>query len=112
MHSIGMADAPLNHDRGLIPDSVRFSTRRLTRLYPVALVFLAALALAEQWILQGLIEQQRNNALVINLAGRQRMLSQRLVKDALALVAVRDIGLQRHYHAELSVTLERWQKTQ
>src|SRR4051812_11804284 len=107
-----MADALPSHNRDVVVDPGRFSIRRLTRLYLVALGLLAALSVAGQWIVQGLIDQQRDNALVINLAGRQRVLNQRLVKAALALVTVRDIAFQRHYHAELSVTLERWQSIQ
>ncbi len=61
------------------------SSRRLTRLYIGALSTIAVLALLGQAVIQFSLLQQSSDALVINLAGRQRMLSQELVKAALAI---------------------------
>lgn len=72
--------------------------RRLTRLYIIALSAVAALSIAGQVVVQFSLVQQTNDARVINLAGRQRMLSQRISKAALALVA--SVGEQRREYAD------------
>ncbi|MEO0743595.1 MAG: response regulator [Bacteroidota bacterium] len=59
--------------------------RLLTRRYLVALAFVALLAVAEQGVVQFELNQQAEDSREVNLAGRQRMLSQRIAKEALAL---------------------------
>lgn len=46
--------------------------------YRIVLILLAALAFGSYYILENLIDSQRTNAADINIAGRQRMLSQRI----------------------------------
>lgn len=58
---------------------------RLTFLYVAALSTVALLSVGAQWLIQNQLSQSQGESLVINLAGRQRMLSQRLAKAALAL---------------------------
>lgn len=53
-------------------------TRRLTITYGLALALLALLALGGSAVVSGLVQQQRRAAEVVNVAGRQRMLSQRI----------------------------------
>lgn len=60
-------------------------TRRLTTLYTVALCAIALLAISGQTLIQTSLEQQVNDAHIVNVAARQRMLSQKLSKAALAL---------------------------
>src|SRR5262249_1287439 len=57
---------------------------------------------------QPMLVQMNSFAPAINLAGRQRMLSQRLTKAALALQAAGDEARRQHYQAELRTTLEQW----
>jgi len=59
--------------------------RRLGRRFGVVLAVVAGLLLVDQAVLQPLLVQLNLSAPVINLAGRQRMLSQSIAKDALAL---------------------------
>lgn len=59
--------------------------RRLGRRFGVVLAVVAGLLLADQAVLQPLLVRLNLSAPVINLAGRQRMLSQSIAKDALAL---------------------------
>jgi len=86
--------------------------RRLTRLYVLALALIALLALGRHWLLQRQIAEQRDNAEVINQAGRQRMLSQRLAKAALALATASDAGERREWLAELRETAARFRTVQ
>lgn len=61
-------------------DAARFLTWR----YALALGVVALLTLVAQVVVQVALSQQSSDAAVVNLAGRQRMLSQRLSKAALA----------------------------
>ena len=88
------------------------ATRPLTRRYVVALVTVAALAVAGQALIQGSLSAQAAHARVINLAGRQRMLSQRAAKAALAAASAPDAGVRSASADELRETLATWSRTQ
>ncbi len=61
--------------------------RPLSRRYLLVLASVAGLVLVDQAILQPLLVQLNFYAPVINMAGRQRMLSQKVTKEVLAIVA-------------------------
>ncbi len=86
------------------------TVRPLSRRYLVVLTSVAALVLLDQAILQPLLVQLNFSAPAINLAGRQRMLSQKISKEALALelerVAEGDSRPSRR--KELLDSLEQW----
>ena len=58
---------------------------RLSRFYILALSFIALLTITGFFIIQWALYQQSNDAHIINLAGRQRMLSENLSKTALII---------------------------
>ena len=58
---------------------------RLTRLYVIALSAVALLSLVGQLLIQVFLNSLLDDSHVVNIAGRQRMLSQRLSKAALLL---------------------------
>jgi signal transduction histidine kinase len=60
-------------------------SQRLTRLYLVALTVVALLSLFGQVLIQKSLNESTDDSHVVNLAGRQRMLSQRLCKMAIIL---------------------------
>jgi len=62
----------------------------------------------DQAIVQPLLVQINCYAPAINLAGRQRMLSQRLTKSALALGVSNDETTRQRYQSELRTTLAEW----
>jgi len=62
-------------------------TRVLTFRYVGALLAVAAFLIAEQFVVQAALDRQEGDARVVNIAGRQRMLSQRLSMLMLALEA-------------------------
>lgn len=66
------------------PDA-RQVARRLTRYYILALAAVALLTLAGQVVIQSSLSDVLDDARVINIAGRQRMLSQQLTKRAILL---------------------------
>ncbi len=80
----------------------------LTQLYIIALSTVAVLSIAGQMTLSLLIRNQASDALVINLAGRQRMLSQRLVKCIFILQ--RDNFNNPTALQELHLSLSQWQR--
>src|ERR1019366_9436203 len=85
-------------------------TRRLSMLYITALSTVALLAILGQIVIQSALQQQSSDALVINIAGRQRMLSQRLSKAALALEVFADARQQNA--DELRAVVVLWQSSQ
>jgi nitrate/nitrite-specific signal transduction histidine kinase len=86
--------------------------RRLTLLYITALSTVALLSIIGQIVIQSALQQQSSDALVINLAGRQRMLSQRLSKAALALEVFPDTQERRQNASELQAAVVLWQRSQ
>jgi len=71
--------------------------KRLEYLYYVALGCIALSIIVSQFFIQTSIDRQQDDARVINVAGRQRMLSQKISKLALKLQ-------QQHEHQEQSRT--------
>src|SRR5260370_27957499 len=79
----------------------------LTQRYRVALALVAFLVLLNQLLVQPSLMRLTTDAPVINIAGRQRMLSQRLAKAALALERVDEETRWRHLN-ELGPVLRVW----
>jgi two-component system sensor histidine kinase DegS len=67
---------------------------KLRRLYVFAFLSIVLIIIVSQIVVQHHINTQINDSRVINIAGRQRMLSQRLTKEIL-LLKDRDISLER-----------------
>jgi two-component system sensor kinase FixL len=83
-------------------------TRRLAQRYFLVLLCVAALLVIDQAIIQPLLVRMNSYAPAINMAGRQRMLSQKLAKSALALQIAENDQEQQLRHDELRSTLTRW----
>lgn len=80
--------------------------QKFSRRYVAVLVIVAGLLLLDQAVLQPLLVNLNLYAPVINLAGRQRMLSQRLMKGALAVERTpADVAQWRD---ELETSLQDW----
>lgn len=82
--------------------------RPLSRRYLAVLAAVAALALLDQAMLQPLLLQLNFSAPAINLAGRQRMLSQKVSKSALALELAADGPARPARRRELVDALAQW----
>jgi C4-dicarboxylate-specific signal transduction histidine kinase len=80
----------------------------LRRRYLWALGAVAALVLVDQAIVQPLLVRLNAYAPAINVAGRQRMLSQKLVKEALAWQTQADPAARARRRDELEQTLQAW----
>jgi two-component system, LuxR family, sensor kinase FixL len=81
---------------------------QLDRRYRAALVVVALLVLLDQLLIELPLLRLTTDAPVINVAGRQRMLSQRLAKSALALDAATDAVDRRRHRDELERVLRTW----
>jgi two-component system, LuxR family, sensor kinase FixL len=100
-----IAIAPRTHRTETSTDGL---IRRLGARYLFVLVAVALLVVIDQAIVQPLLVRLDRYAPVINLSGRQRMLSQRLTKSALTLeraATEEDVDAARR---ELQATLEQW----
>lgn len=69
----------------------KFPVHRLRFFYILALSLIAILSISGQVMIQNLIKQQYHDSRIINIAGRQRTLSQKISKDALALINARNL---------------------
>lgn len=69
------------------PHLLRLHWRRGTLTYLLALLIIGILALLSHYLVQRIVNQQEASARVVNLAGRQRMLSQRITLFAGQLLA-------------------------
>ncbi|HEX9413305.1 MAG TPA: type IV pili methyl-accepting chemotaxis transducer N-terminal domain-containing protein, partial [Ktedonobacterales bacterium] len=86
--------------------------RRLTRRYILALSTIALLSILGQVAVQITLSQSSRDANIINIAALQRTLSERLSKDALAILVAPDAAAQDTYVQELLVVVAQWEHTQ
>ena len=82
--------------------------RRLATRYLFVLALVASLVALDEAVIQPALLRLNLFAPAINLAGRQRMLSQRLTKAALALQAASDEAVRQSRRSELEATLDQW----
>ncbi|MDX1523711.1 MAG: type IV pili methyl-accepting chemotaxis transducer N-terminal domain-containing protein, partial [Anaerolineae bacterium] len=83
--------------------------KRLKRLYIIALGVIALLAITGQVLVQQAIQDQSEASRLINIAGRQRMLSQQLSKAALAIRSSTDESERLAKIEELRAVTAQWE---
>lgn len=83
---------------------------RLKFIYGVALAVVATCMVSASWLMQHSISSNSDEARIINLSGRQRMLSQRLTKAVLALPRAVDPESLRLRTTEIEDSFRVWQK--
>ena len=91
-------------------DSADSLIRRLGARYLIVLALVALLMVVDQAVVQPLLVRLDAYAPAINLSGRQRMLSQKLTKAALAFQASDDETARSARRAELRETLDQWSR--
>lgn len=92
----------------LQPQSAKRLVRRLSARYLLVLVAVAALVGLDQIVVQPLLQRLGEFAPVINVSGRQRMLSQKLTKASLAFQAATTNPARAARRGELRSTLAEW----
>ena len=83
---------------------------KLGRFYLIALCAIATSIILSQVLVQQFISNQKNDSRVINLSGRQRMLSQRISKSALLLQNNTSKEKRSQFLSELEVSLKEWKE--
>ena len=91
-------------------DNAEHLIQGLGRRYLAVLVAVVALLLLDQAVLQPLLARLTYFAPVINLSGRQRMLSQRLTKAALAWSL--EPQQEKRWQSEMQASLPDWKRVQ
>ncbi|MBI1347722.1 PAS domain S-box protein [bacterium] len=94
------------------PMSSRRPATSLRRRYFAALICIAALIVLDQFLIQPELARLASDAPVINISGRQRMLSQNLTKTALILAQATDPDQRERYRQELQELLDLWTTSQ
>lgn len=97
-----------------------FAISRIKLLYIVALATVALLSIVGQFFVQRALVRQNSDAHVVNIAGRQRMLSQKLSKlaliinsveiDSIDINSVDEPNHRKQRLVELKETLANWQQ--
>ena len=81
---------------------------RIRKWYLLALAGVALTIIIAQLLIQTHLNSQLNDSRVINVAGRQRALSQKLVKEVLLLNQTNEIENRKQIVSELAQTVTVW----
>lgn len=81
---------------------------KLRRLYIIALTTIAFSVFISQVLMGKFLEEQEDDSMVVNLSGRQRMLSQKVTKESLLLTLANDIRERETIKQELKESLRQW----
>ncbi|WP_299682183.1 ATP-binding protein [uncultured Tenacibaculum sp.] len=84
---------------------------KLSRLYIIALSTIAISVIVSQFLIRKHLKNQQSDSRVINIAGRQRMLSQKLTKESLALASEKDSSKKLVITNRLKLTLSLWKSS-
>ena len=85
--------------------------KKLSRLYIIALSAIALSVIVSQILIRKHLNNQQTDSTVINVAGRQRMLSQKLTKEAILLTAVNDSTERIKIKNKFKTTLLLWESS-
>ena len=85
--------------------------KKLSRLYIIALSAIAISVIVSQILIQKHLNDQQNDSTVINVAGRQRMLSQKLAKEAILLSISKDSIKKISNKNTFEATLSLWESS-
>lgn len=83
--------------------------KRLSRLYVIALSAIAVSVVLSQILIRKHLHDQESDSTIINVAGRQRMLSQKLTKEIVSISAEDDLEKRVALKEELKKTLALWE---
>ncbi|MCK9389445.1 MAG: histidine kinase [Sulfuritalea sp.] len=91
--------------------AARLSASQLRRRYIVALSLIAILTMASQALMQFLVSDQMHDSRVVNIAGRQRMLSQKITKLSYYVSNAESANTASRFRMELAEALSLWQRS-
>jgi two-component system, NarL family, sensor histidine kinase DegS len=87
-------------------DAIKF--KKLRRFYIFALLTIAVTVILSQLLIQFNLKSQLSDSRIINTSGKQRMLSQKLVKEVLIISAIPDSSSKKSQLKNLNETLSTW----
>lgn len=82
---------------------------KLSRLYVIALSTIAISAIVSQVLVRNHLKTQQSDSTVINIAGRQRMLSQKLTKEIVSLSVLSNKEDRNSLKNKIQQTLSLWE---
>ena len=88
-----------------------FTARNLRHRYLVALSVIALLTLVSQLVIQLVIADEGHDSRIINIAGRQRMLSQKITKTIFYLAGAKSSEQSQDFVRQLEEALSLWQRS-
>lgn len=91
--------------------SIKEFTNRIRLSYIFALSLLAILSISSYWILNENIRSEKSSAAIVNISGRQRMLSQRIALFCLHFVSAKDILVKEYVRQDLREILRLFEKS-
>jgi len=92
--------------------SADISFKNLRRLYIFALLTIAITVLLSQLLIQYNLHSQLSDSRIINISGKQRMLSQKLTKEILILNFVADAAKSKQEISRIEEIIKLWQFNQ
>ncbi len=84
---------------------------RLSKIYIIALGAIALFTIGAQFFIQQYLNSQIDDSRIINISGRQRMLSQKISKETLLLSYPEIRQPKSQYIPELEATIELWRES-
>jgi two-component system, NarL family, sensor histidine kinase DegS len=88
--------------------SDKFTFKNLRRLYLFALLTIAVTVILSQLLIQYNLNNQLSDSRIINVSGKQRMLSQKLTKEVLILNFITDTLQKKHKINQINETISLW----
>lgn len=85
--------------------------KRLIRRFIISSFILLSVFMLKQFIIHYQIVQEENTSYIVNIAGRQRMLSQKIVKDMSLIQLDQTVSDDERYKTDMEDSLELWKKS-
>ncbi|TPN82196.1 sensor histidine kinase [Aquimarina algicola] len=85
---------------------------RLSKIYIIALGAIALFTIGAQFFIQKYLNTQIDDSRIINISGKQRMLSQKIAKELLLIEYFTDEELKNQHINHLEVTVDLWKEAQ
>jgi PAS domain S-box-containing protein len=93
------------------PTTANLNFKKLKRMYLFALVTIAITVLLSQLLIQSNLKSQLHDSRLINISGKQRMLSQKLVKEILVYTTSTDSTRKNSELQKITATYSTWKNT-
>ncbi len=85
--------------------------KRLSRIYSIAFGAIVLFTIGGQFLIQRYLSAQVNDSKIINISGRQRMLSQKLAKEIVLLTHVENTAAKQTILTNIKGTLTLWKRS-